>query len=118
MWQFILDLTNLPTFTWVALLFMTGSICWFLKVIVGAPGLAMFFGPFILLGGLLSTHYFDSQSILFSPDKHTNATTVAAIGILGSLMAILVMYIVWARISDARVRASKAPDALSDPSAH
>ncbi|MGQ0455586.1 MAG: hypothetical protein ACT4OU_00850 [Hyphomicrobium sp.] len=117
MWDAFQELTNVSTFTWAALLLMTGSICWFLKEIVGAPGLAMLFAPFIMLGGLLSTHLFSDASILLSPDKNTNATSTAAIGIFGALIAMIVVYCVWARISEARVKARKVPDALSDPSA-
>lgn len=103
------------TFSWVATLLMAGVVCWFLKTVAGAGGLAILFGPFLVLGGLLSTYLFTSGAILLNGDKDTNAVTISALGILGAMLVLLGLYIIFARISEARSRARKVPDALPDP---
>ena len=107
-----------PMFSWVATLLMTGVVCWFLKAVAGSGGLAILSGPFLVLGGLLSTYLFTSSAILLNGDKDTNAVMISAVGIQATIVALLALYVVFARIGEARSRARKVPNVLPDPAPH
>lgn len=110
-------MTSVPTFTWVVIALMCGSICWFLQSVVESTGLAIAFAPAVIFGALLSTFIVREKHILLSSDKDSHAVAAAAIGIFCALVVMLIAHYVLARVSDARIRAIKVPQALPEPEA-
>lgn len=100
-------MTEVSTFTMWVIVALVGSIVWFLKEVVGSPGHAIFFTPFLVFGGLAANYTIGRYIHYFGNDKDSNVVTTAAIGVFGTLIILMICAWIYIKIADWRFKSQK-----------
>ncbi len=102
-WQ----LGDTDSFTVYTTLAFVAVVFWFIREIIGSPGLALASVPFLILGGILGPAFFAYETIALSYDKSVDVVMTTALGVFTSLMAVLVSKWLWTIINEHRVSKTK-----------
>jgi hypothetical protein len=103
MWQ----LKDTDSFTVYTAAAFAAAVFWFIREIVGAPTLALFAVPFLMVGGVSAPLVFRSQMVTLSYDKDANVAAMTGVGVLVALIALVVLKWLWVRLNEWRVRNTK-----------
>jgi hypothetical protein len=102
-WQ----LRDTDSFTVYTSLAFVAIVFWFIREIVGSPGLALASVPFLAFGGILGPAFFAREAITLSYDKNVDVVMTTALGVLASLMVVLVSKWLWTIVNEQRVSRAK-----------
>ncbi len=103
LWQ----LRDTDSFTVYTTLGFVAVVFWFIREIIGSPGLALVSVPFLILGGILAPALFAHETITLSYDKNVDGVVTTAVGVLVSLMVVLASKWLWTIINEHRVSRAK-----------
>ena len=102
-WQ----LKDTDTFTVYTTLAFVAIVFWFIREIVGSPGLALLSVPFLMAGGVLAPVFLAQEMITLSYDKDVNVAMATALGVFAALSAVLVCKWLFTVLGEFRVRRTK-----------
>jgi hypothetical protein len=102
-WQ----LRDTDSFTVYITLAFVAAVFWFIREIVGSPGLALISVPFLALGGVLGPAFCTHRMITLSYDKNVDVVLSTASGVLASLIVVLVSKSLWTILNEYRVGRTK-----------
>jgi hypothetical protein len=100
LWQ-LKDTDSFTVYTTAA---FAAAVFWFIREIVGAPGLALASVPLLMAGGILAPLIFRSQMITLSYDKEADVAATAGVGVLTVLVGLVVVKWLWACFKERQVR--------------
>ncbi len=102
-WQ----LRDTDSFTVYTTLAFVAVVFWFIREIIGSPGLALASVPFLILGGILGPAFFAYGTIALSYDKNVDGVMTTAVGVFASLMVVLLSKWLWTITNEHRVSQTK-----------